>query len=68
MTFAIATGPGLIVALAAVWVILNAATAFYGKAFGYPFFPLFVAGLVLGFPVVLLVVAIASRHRPEPIP
>jgi hypothetical protein len=52
-------------ALFVVWLGLAAATAEYGARRGYPFFPLFVASTFLGFPVVLLVVGIASRHLPE---
>ncbi len=51
-----------------IYVVINAAAALYGQGKGYPFFPLFVAGLFLppfGFAIVLLVVAIAAGRRPR---
>ena len=46
--------------LALVYVASSAMVAFYGRQSGYPFFPLFVAAIFLGFPVVLLVITIAA--------
>jgi hypothetical protein len=51
-------GAGIADAVAALLV------AAYGHDFGYPAFPLFLASLFIGFPIVLLVVAIGSRHGP----
>jgi hypothetical protein len=48
-----------------IYVIINALVAGYGRTKGYPFFPLFVASLFIGFPVVLLVVTIAAGRRPQ---
>lgn len=45
-----------------VWLVLSACVALYGSSRGYPFFPLFVCGIFLGFPLVLLVVTVAPRR------
>lgn len=42
-----------------LWVGASLITAVYGRDKRYPFFPLFVASLFVGFPVVLLVITIA---------
>jgi Na+/H+ antiporter NhaC len=42
------------------WLALGTVASLYGWQKGYPFFPLFVASTFLGFPVVLLVVAVAA--------
>lgn len=46
------------------WTVMALMTATYGRDHNYPWFPLFLAALFVGFPVVLLVVAIGSRHNP----
>lgn len=53
-----------VIAAVAIWLALAATAADYGRHHGYPFFPLFVCGACIGFPLVLLTVAIASRHQP----
>jgi hypothetical protein len=50
--------------VAVIFLLVNAAVASYGSDRGYPFFPLFVASLFMGFPLVLLVVTIAAGPRP----
>lgn len=50
----------LIAAGAILWLGFAAMTAGYGREQGYPFVPLFIAAVFLGFPLVLLVVAIAA--------
>jgi hypothetical protein len=46
-----------------LYLMFNAFTAGYGRSKGYPFFPLFVSSLFMGFPLVLLVVTIAAGSR-----
>ena len=53
----------VVIGIAFVYLVLNVAVADYGRSHGYPFLPLLIAGLFIGFPFVLLAVAIASRHR-----
>lgn len=60
----------LIVAGSLIWLGVAIAVAAYGRSRGYPFFPLFVCGLVpgLGWALVLLGVTLAAgphgRHCP----
>jgi hypothetical protein len=54
----------LILTAAGLYATLAAMAALYGYSHGYPFFPLLVAAIFLGFPLVTLLVAIASRHHP----
>jgi hypothetical protein len=42
-----------------VWGLLAAMVASYGYGKGFSFWPLFLSGVFLGFPVVLLAIAIA---------
>lgn len=35
----------------------------YGRDLGYPFFPLFISAVFLGFPIVLLAVTIGAGPR-----
>lgn len=52
---------------AAIWLLLAAAAAEYGRWHGFPWFPLFASALFLSWPIVLLAVAIGSRLRsPSP--
>jgi hypothetical protein len=46
-----------------VWLLFAAGTAEYGRSRGYPFFPLFIASVFLGFPLVLLAVTLAAGPR-----
>jgi hypothetical protein len=48
-----------------VYLVINAIVAGYGRGKGYPFLPLFISSVFLGFPVVLLVVTIAAGRRPR---
>ena len=50
---------------ALVYLIVAVVVAGYGQGKGYPFFPLFVASMFMGFPLVLLVVTIAAGRRPQ---
>lgn len=54
----------LIVVGVVIWLVLALMVAAYGGGFGYPFFPLFVSAVFLGFPLVLLAVTIAAARRP----
>ena len=54
----IIVGAGLV-----LWQALAAMAAGYGRGKSYPFFPLFVAAVFLGFPIVLLAVAIGAGPR-----
>jgi hypothetical protein len=64
------TGSHLLVLAAgvsAIWLLLAAAAAEYGRWHGFPWFPLFASALFLSWAVVLLAVAIGSRLRqPSP--
>jgi hypothetical protein len=58
---------GLIIAAGAVVLIaLDGAAAAYGRGRGYPFWPLFIAGLFVGFPLVLLAVVVGEGPRRRP--
>jgi hypothetical protein len=70
---AIVSGSGIVEVVAAgvlIWLALPVLVALYGQSRGYPFFPLFVSGLVpgLGWALVLLAVTLAAgpqgRHCP----
>jgi hypothetical protein len=50
----------VIVGIGLLYLLINGFVAGYGHGKGYPFFPLFVASLFLGFPLVLLVITIAA--------
>lgn len=50
--------------VALIYLLVNAIVAGYGSGKGYAFFPLFVASVFVGFPIVLLVVTIAAGPRP----
>ena len=55
----------VVVAGVLIWLALAALVAVYGQSRGYPFFPLFVSGLVpgLGWALVLLAVTLAAGPR-----
>jgi hypothetical protein len=60
------TGAAVLGGIAIVWIAVSVAAALYPWSKGYPFFPMFVAALFLGFPIVVFVVAIAvGRDRPK---
>jgi hypothetical protein len=53
--------PAILVGAVVVWLGLSAIVADYGRGRGFPFFPLFVCGVFLGWPLVLLAVTVAGR-------
>jgi hypothetical protein len=70
---AVLSSSGIVEVVAAgvlIWLALAAMVALYGQSRGYPFFPLFLSGLVpgLGWALVLLTVTLAAgphgRHCP----
>lgn len=48
-----------------IWLLLAYAVAQYGENKGFAFAPLFIATLFLGFPLVLLGIALAAGLRPK---
>ena len=54
-----------LIALAAfvVWIVLAGAVAEYGHGRGFPWWPLFLCGLFLSWPLVLLAVTIGAGPR-----
>jgi hypothetical protein len=63
---AVAAPAAIILGAVIVWLALAAMAATYGYSHGYPFWPLFLAGVFLSWALVLLAVAIgkgpAYRH------
>jgi hypothetical protein len=53
------TGAGVLAGIAVVWIAVSVVGALYPWSKGYPFLPMFIAALFLGFPIVVFVVAIA---------
>ena len=60
---ALASGPRVVAIIGGallVWLVFGGMVAEYGRERGYPWFPLFLSAIFLGFPLVLLVVTIGS--------
>lgn len=51
--------------LALVWLLLAIGAAGYGYVNGFAFWPLFVAAVFIGFPIVVLGVALAAGVRSQ---
>jgi hypothetical protein len=67
ITLATTTGASVaVIALGAVllWLIAAAMVATYGSGKGFPFWPLFLCGAFLGWPLVLLAIVIGAGPRP----
>lgn len=58
----------LLVVGVAVWIVLAVVVASYGEGRGYPFAPLLICGLVLGWALVLLAVVIGTGPRRRGVP
>lgn len=58
-----AIGAGVLLIL---WLLLAAAVAEHGRSKGYAWFPLFICGVFLGWPLVLLGVTLASGGHLTP--
>jgi peptidoglycan/LPS O-acetylase OafA/YrhL len=58
----------LVIAGALIWTVLAILVAMYATMKGYPGFPIFLAAVFLGFPLVLLAVTVAAGPRREPAP
>ena len=54
------------VAFVAIWLLLSGAVANYGRRWGYPWLPVFLCALFVGWPVVLLVVTVANGPHLRP--
>lgn len=50
----------LVVGLVVVYLLLDGIVAEYGRSRGFPWWPLFISGAFLGFPLVLLAVTVAG--------
>ena len=53
----------ILVAILALKLIIDYLVASYGSDQGFPFVPLFVSSFFLGFPLVLLAIAVGTGRR-----